>query len=108
MRRPAPEGARKLRDNIGNQQVLQLRDLVLDPQLALLDPCELKLIYRRGLLQRFDRCFQIAMFLTENLDTSRNDFAVQPTRSKACNGTEDSSGREGPRSTPSGIPWQGE
>jgi len=71
----------RLGDDIGDQHILEHRDLILETQLALLDSGDLELVDSGRRHQRFDGGVEIAMLLPENLDSSRNDFTVQTTRS---------------------------
>ena len=54
--------ARKLSDDIGQQRILDDRDLVLEPQFALLEPRDLELISRTRFGQRRNGRVEIAVF----------------------------------------------
>jgi hypothetical protein len=64
-------------DDVGDQHILELADLVLDPQLALLDAGYLQLIDGRRGLQRDYRCFEVAMLLAQDVDAAFDQFTVQ-------------------------------
>jgi hypothetical protein len=55
----------KLSNNVRNQEILELGDLILEAQLALLDPGDLELIDSRGGEKRIDRGLEVAMLLAE-------------------------------------------
>ena len=61
MRKTAAGVSRNLRNYIRNQLILELGDLVLEPQLALLEPGELELVRSGRAAKRFDRRVEIAM-----------------------------------------------
>jgi hypothetical protein len=51
----------RLRDDVGDELVLEQGDLVLEPQLPFLESGELELVRRRHGAERFDRRIEIAM-----------------------------------------------
>src|SRR4051812_4461490 len=62
-------------DDVGDQFVLERGDLVLEPQLALLEPRRLELVDRTRAQQRRDRSVEIAMLRTQKFEPAQ-DFAV--------------------------------
>ena len=94
-------GRSKLSNNVRNQEILELGDLILEAQLALLDPGDLELIDSRSSEKRIDRGLEVAMLLAEQFDSTVDNFAVQTTRSRASYRLRDASGRRCSSSTPS-------
>jgi hypothetical protein len=54
-------------DDIGNEQVFDLLNLVLEAEFHFLEPAKLKLISRSGCLERLDSGIEIAVLLQQGL-----------------------------------------
>src|SRR6266404_2498086 len=67
-------------DDIGNQLAFQLEDLVLQPELALLQALKLELVERRLLDQAVDHLVEVAVFALQGLQLGLDRFGVQRLR----------------------------
>jgi hypothetical protein len=83
-----------------NQEILELRNLILEAQFTLLDTGNLELIDSGSSKERVDSCFKVTMLLPQEFDSTVDNFAVQTNRSRASFRLSDASGRRRPGSTP--------
>jgi hypothetical protein len=63
-------------DNVGNQEVLDHRNLIFQPQLPLLEPGNLELVIRPGAGQGIDRGVEIAVLDPEDFKPLAHFFFV--------------------------------
>lgn len=70
-------------NDVGKQLVVELADLVLELELALLQPGELDLIMSRHRVQRIDRGIQIAMLLRQRFKAGLQFLVVHACDSQA-------------------------